>query len=68
MLCTFRVVPLALVGGVWLLYALGYNLSIAVSVGFIALAGVAVETGVVMLVYLNQSYGARREVSRREGR
>jgi len=47
--------PLALVGGFWLLYALGYNLSVAVGVGFIALAGVAVEIGVVMLVYLNQA-------------
>ena len=47
--------PLALVGGFWLLYILDYNLSIAVGVGFIALAGVAVEIGVVMLVYLNQA-------------
>ncbi|MBT8130234.1 MAG: CusA/CzcA family heavy metal efflux RND transporter, partial [Gammaproteobacteria bacterium] len=47
--------PLALVGGFWLLYILEYNLSIAVGVGFIALAGVAVEIGVVMLVYLNQA-------------
>ncbi len=48
--------PLALVGGFWLLYLLGYNMSVAVGVGFIALAGVAVEIGVVMLVYLNQAY------------
>ncbi|MGD2081357.1 MAG: efflux RND transporter permease subunit [Chromatiales bacterium] len=47
--------PMALVGGVWLLYLLDYNLSVAVGVGFIALAGVAVEIGVVMLVYLNQA-------------
>jgi Cu(I)/Ag(I) efflux system membrane protein CusA/SilA len=47
--------PLALVGGFWLLYLLDYNLSVAVGVGFIALAGVAVEIGVVMLVYLNQA-------------
>jgi len=47
--------PLALVGGVWLLYFLDYNLSVAVGVGFIALAGVAAEFGVVMLVYLNQA-------------
>ncbi len=47
--------PLALVGGYWLLYLLGYNVSVAVGVGFIALAGVAVEIGVVMLVYLNQA-------------
>ena len=47
--------PLALAGGVWLLYLLGYNLSVAVGVGFIALAGVSVEIGVVMLVYLEQA-------------
>lgn len=47
--------PLALVGSVWLMYVLGYNFSIAVGVGLIALAGVAVEIGVIMLVYLNQS-------------
>ena len=47
--------PLALIGGFWLLYLLGYELSVAVGVGFIALAGVAVEIGVVMLVYLNQA-------------
>jgi Cu(I)/Ag(I) efflux system membrane protein CusA/SilA len=47
--------PMALVGGFWLLYLLNYNLSVAVGVGFIALAGVAVEIGVVMLVYLNQA-------------
>ena len=48
-------VPFALIGGLWLLYLLGYELSVAVGVGFIALAGVAVEIGVVMLVYLNQA-------------
>lgn len=48
--------PLALTGGIWLLYGLGYNLSVAVGVGFIALAGVAVEIGVIMLVYLNQAW------------
>ncbi len=53
--------PLALVGGLWLLYLLGYDLSVAVGVGFIALAGVAVEIGVVMLVYLNQAI-ERREL------
>jgi Cu(I)/Ag(I) efflux system membrane protein CusA/SilA len=47
--------PMALIGGLWLLYWLGYELSVAVGVGFIALAGVAVEIGVVMLVYLNQA-------------
>jgi len=53
--------PLALVGGLWLMYVLGYEFSVAVGVGFIALAGVAVEIGVVMLVYLNQAM-RRREV------
>ncbi len=48
--------PLALLGGYWLLYVLGYNTSVAVHVGFIALAGVSVEIGVIMLVYLNQAY------------
>ena len=47
--------PMALVGGFWLLYLLDYNLSVAVGVGFIALSGVAVEIGVIMLVYLNQA-------------
>jgi Cu(I)/Ag(I) efflux system membrane protein CusA/SilA len=56
--------PLALVGGLWLLYLLGYELSVAVGVGFIALAGVAVEIGVIMLVYLNQAI-ERRSVSNR---
>ncbi|MGB5332372.1 MAG: CusA/CzcA family heavy metal efflux RND transporter, partial [Woeseiaceae bacterium] len=50
--------PLALIGGLWLLYLLGYDLSVAVGVGFIALAGVAVEIGVIMLVYLNQAIRA----------
>jgi len=54
--------PLALTGGLWLLYALGYNLSVAVAVGFIALGGVAVEIGVVMLAYLDQALGRRREM------
>jgi len=48
--------PLALIGGVWLVYLLGYNMSVAVGVGFIGLAGLAVEIGVVMLVYLNAAY------------
>ncbi len=47
--------PFALVGGVWLMWALDFNLSVAVAVGFIALAGVAAETGVVMLIYLDQA-------------
>ena len=57
-------VPFALVGGVWLMWWLGYNLSVAVAVGFIALAGVAAETGVVMLIYLDhalEGMQARRE-------
>ena len=56
--------PMALIGGVWLLFLLGYDLSVAVGVGFIALAGVAVEIGVVMLVYLNQAM--RKHVSTAE--
>jgi copper/silver efflux system protein len=51
--------PFALVGGFWLMYLLGYNMSIASAVGFIALGGVASEIGVVMLVYINQAVGAR---------
>jgi len=50
--------PLAMIGSIWLMYLHGFNFSIAVGVGFIALAGVAVEIGVIMLVYLNQSYQA----------
>jgi len=61
-------VPFALVGGVWLLWWLGYNLSVAVAVGFIALAGVAAETGVVMLIYLDHAWAARRERCAAEGR
>jgi Cu(I)/Ag(I) efflux system membrane protein CusA/SilA len=49
-------VPFALVGGVWLMWLLDYNLSVAVAVGFIALAGVAAETGVVMLIYLDHAW------------
>ncbi|VFQ44058.1 efflux RND transporter permease subunit [Desulfoluna butyratoxydans] len=52
--------PFALTGGIWLIYLLGYNLSVAVVVGFIALAGLAAETGVVMLVYLNEVYTRRQ--------
>ena len=50
--------PLAMAGSIWLMYLAGYNFSVAVGVGFIALAGVAVEIGVIMLVYLNQAYQA----------
>ena len=48
--------PLALVGSIWFVYFLNYNLSIAVAVGMIGLAGIAIEIGVVMLVYLNQAF------------
>ena len=60
-------VPFALVGGVWLLWALGYNLSVAVAVGFIALAGVAAETGVVMLIYLDHAWKAIRTTRDADG-
>jgi Cu(I)/Ag(I) efflux system membrane protein CusA/SilA len=52
-------VPFALVGGVWYLWLAGYNTSVAVWVGFIALAGVAAETGVVMLIYLDEAFHQR---------
>ncbi|MDZ4295086.1 MAG: efflux RND transporter permease subunit, partial [Hydrogenophaga sp.] len=51
--------PFALIGGIWLLWALGHNLSVASVVGFIALAGVAAEFGVIMLLYLKQAWAAR---------
>src|SRR2546430_514978 len=57
--------PFALVGGVWIMWLLGYNLSIAVAVGFIALAGVAAETGVVMLIYLDHAWEAITQGGRR---
>ncbi|MDH3401378.1 MAG: CusA/CzcA family heavy metal efflux RND transporter, partial [Chromatiales bacterium] len=57
--------PMGLVGGVWLLYLLNYNLSVAVGVGFIALAGVGVEMGVVLLVYLNQALSRRQDLAMR---
>jgi copper/silver efflux system protein len=60
-------VPFSLVGGVWLMAWLGYNLSVAVAVGFIALAGVAAETGVIMLIYLDHAWQAVRERHAREG-
>ncbi len=60
--------PFAFVGGVWLLYALDYSLSIAVAVGFIALAGVAAETGVVMVMYLRQAWETRRKQVQDAGR
>jgi len=61
-------VPFALVGGIWLMWWLGYNLSVAVAVGFIALAGVAAETGVVMLIYLDHAWEQARERCRADGR
>lgn len=61
-------VPMSLVGGIWLLYFLGYNLSVAVGVGFIALAGVAVEIGVLMLVYLNQALRLKNEIAKKARR
>jgi Cu(I)/Ag(I) efflux system membrane protein CusA/SilA len=55
-------VPFALTGGLWLIYLMGFNISVAVAVGFIALAGVAAETGVVMLIYLDNAFtGTVRE-------
>ncbi|QHO76424.1 CusA/CzcA family heavy metal efflux RND transporter [Bradyrhizobium sp. CCBAU 051011] len=59
--------PFALVGGLWLMWWLGFNLSVAVVVGFIALAGVAAETGVVMLIYLDQALDQRRARKAAEG-
>jgi copper/silver efflux system protein len=53
--------PFALVGGVWLMWLLHYNMSVAVAIGFIALAGVAAETGVIMLIYLDQAYRERAD-------
>lgn len=60
--------PFALVGGLWLVWLMGFNLSVAVAVGFIALAGVAAETGVVMLIYLDHALAARRALCEAEGR
>jgi Cu(I)/Ag(I) efflux system membrane protein CusA/SilA len=56
------------VGGVWLLYLLDYDMSIAAAVGFIALAGVAAETGVVMVMYLEHAWAERRVRAEQEGR
>src|SRR4029077_6741179 len=60
--------PFALVGGLWLMWWLDFNLSVAVAVGFIALAGVAAETGVVMLIYLNHAWAEARARCAGEGR
>jgi copper/silver efflux system protein len=61
-------VPFALVGGLWLMWWLGFNLSVAVAVGFIALAGVAAETGVVMLIYLDAALNEAQARCANEGR
>ena len=61
-------VPFALVGGVWLMWWLGYQMSVAVAVGFIALAGVAAETGVIMLIYLDHAWREVRARCQAEGR
>jgi copper/silver efflux system protein len=60
--------PFSLVGGLWMLWFMGFNLSVAVAVGFIALAGVAAETGVVMLIYLDHALKERRQLAAREER
>ncbi len=60
-------VPFALVGGAWLMWWLGYNMSVAVAVGFIALAGVAAETGVVMLIYLDHALNEIKQQRLLEG-
>jgi Cu(I)/Ag(I) efflux system membrane protein CusA/SilA len=61
--------PFALVGGIWFIWLLGYNTSVAVWVGLIALAGVAAETGVVMLIYLDEAYHRRRDAGQmRDGK
>jgi len=61
-------VPFAMTGGLWLTWWMGFNLSVAVAVGFIALAGVAAETGVVMLIYLDQAWRRRRSDCSAESR
>jgi Cu(I)/Ag(I) efflux system membrane protein CusA/SilA len=60
--------PFSLVGGLWLMWWLNFNLSVAVAVGFIALAGVAAETGVVMLIYLDHALRERRRLAELEDR
>jgi len=61
-------VPFALVGGIWLMWLLDYNLSVAAAIGFIALAGVAAETGVIMLIYLDHAWTAVQAKCASEGR
>ncbi|MBU2534149.1 MAG: CusA/CzcA family heavy metal efflux RND transporter, partial [Alphaproteobacteria bacterium] len=60
--------PFALVGGLWLMWWMGFNLSVAVAVGFIALAGVAAETGVIMLIYLDHAWQEKQRQVAAEGR
>ena len=60
--------PFSLVGGLWLLWWLGFNLSVVLAVGFIALAGVAAETGVVMLIYLDHALKQMQAIRAAEGR
>jgi Cu(I)/Ag(I) efflux system membrane protein CusA/SilA len=60
--------PFALAGGFWLMWAMGFNMSVAAAVGFIALAGVAAETGVVMLIYLNHAWGEEQSRAAAENR
>ncbi len=60
--------PFSLVGGLWLMWWMGFNLSVAVAVGFIALAGVAAETGVIMLIYLDHAWEEQKRKAAAEGR
>jgi Cu(I)/Ag(I) efflux system membrane protein CusA/SilA len=60
--------PFAMIGSLWLVYLMGYHLSVAVVIGFIALAGVAAETGVVMLVFLDEAYGRYAQMAAAQGR
>jgi Cu(I)/Ag(I) efflux system membrane protein CusA/SilA len=59
--------PLGVIGSIWLMYLLNYNFSVAVAVGFIALAGITVEIGILMLTYLNQSYSQLMDRSSKRG-
>ncbi|MDX9700724.1 MAG: efflux RND transporter permease subunit, partial [Rhodocyclaceae bacterium] len=67
-LIVMSTVPFALIGGIWLMWWLGYNMSVAVAVGFIALAGVAAETGVIMLIYLDHAWRDAQARCAEEGR
>ena len=67
-LIVMTTVPFALIGGIWLMWWLGYNMSVAVAVGFIALAGVAAETGVIMLIYLDHAWRDAQVRCAEEGR